>query len=1150
MRNLKKFLALALAMLMVMSAGAAVSAYTDVAEDNQYAAAIAKLTEYGIVNGTDAEADTFSPDAAVTRCQMALMMARALDVSKTNEDWANGMEIFADVNQWYGAIAYAYMNGIVTGMTATEFAPNEGIRYQDALIMALRALGYTVDVSGTPYWLAAWGQAVELGLTENVAVTKGDQALNRAETAQIIYNMINTVPANGGATIAEKNFGVAGVANTTTFVITATKNQAYYSVAKDVIGDGIVGLQQLVAGLPTGDMLYLPVEALPFEEGKDADDYFGWAFDFVNYDAETGNIGNILLGEEPLVVYNADVKDIAANKFSVGGTVYYTADVIAETTYNKNEIILFDGGMTAKKGTFLITNKDGDIIDRNANVLAVYAYTLNGVNYYFDGENKAGELQSVISESAALKKYGVTVEDDTYAEYETLAAQALKDNDNYQVTLFDDDRDGKYERAYVTDVYLSAYLLKDSKPDFGPAAIKNQSGVTFVNAETGETFVPTKGQILKYTVNTQTKVVTVLEIVEAQTGTLTRINTTANNPDNKMKVALDIVDAEGVKTTYYLANSVREAAGITGATLTDITACATTADNAGDCYDHVTEDGKLCYLYDCTVCGWKNVLKVGSPIAFYALDNLELITAKCYKLDETFDLAVLDEIVSYDSEYVYVDMYINGVEIKEAPVSIINKKEIAELSIFQLSRLLGDEELFAEGNVFRAIKNGDAYQLSEYLVPTDATSLNAFKLITKGFDPTVKVLFDDGVADRKSDGTTTSTITADDFIIRTDSTTTIYLIQTTADGTVLHVVKGAAPDGSYIDFSKGAKVYANAIGYGSAENTGVSKNLFVYYTADNACYFGKVAAKTSVVYVAGDPDEVDVKPSYNWEAASAYDLNDEDYVGKYFYKYASSTQAFNMDTGAAVGTLYSEDYLEGGEFYEVDANGVVLKKYDSATAAGVTLDAVKQGDFRQRTTWEITGIAGATFADGIKTVIVANGTKIEPKTNKVSDVIAATDTKVAYKIVDDKFIAVTYEVTAPTQPDNKTYATVNAKWVNAGVTKAANVDTIEAKDGKYTATLTVYDEAFTAYGEKVDVSKKLSFSAEGNGVKYTATTITAPTNVKATASFVVADGTLKVTVSANQEVITDPATLAAGNYVVVIGNGQNQDSYTVAFTVA
>ncbi|MFR0872961.1 MAG: S-layer homology domain-containing protein [Oscillospiraceae bacterium] len=36
------------------------------------------------------------------------------------------MSIFTDVTEWYGAINYAYMNGIVTGISNLQFAPHAG----------------------------------------------------------------------------------------------------------------------------------------------------------------------------------------------------------------------------------------------------------------------------------------------------------------------------------------------------------------------------------------------------------------------------------------------------------------------------------------------------------------------------------------------------------------------------------------------------------------------------------------------------------------------------------------------------------------------------------------------------------------------------------------------------------------------------------------------------------------------------------------------------------------------------------------------------------------------------------------------------------------------------------------------------------------
>ena len=88
MRNVKKFLALVLAMLMVVSAAATVSAFEDVAEDNLFAEAIADLTVLEIVNGYDGE--TFGPEDAVTRQQFALMMARAITGITDDAEWAQG----------------------------------------------------------------------------------------------------------------------------------------------------------------------------------------------------------------------------------------------------------------------------------------------------------------------------------------------------------------------------------------------------------------------------------------------------------------------------------------------------------------------------------------------------------------------------------------------------------------------------------------------------------------------------------------------------------------------------------------------------------------------------------------------------------------------------------------------------------------------------------------------------------------------------------------------------------------------------------------------------------------------------------------------------------------------------------------------------
>ena len=459
MRNFKKFLALVLATLMVISAAATVSAYSDVADDNTYAAAINALTEYGIVNGIGD--DKFGPDNDVVRYQMAIMMARALEPKTT--DWQNGMAIFEDVTEWYGAIGYAYMNGIVTGMDATHFEPYTGIKCRDALIMAVRALGYKVDTTLTPYWIGAYQTAAKLGLTKDLQVTDPAKTLTRAETAQVIYNMLKATPANGGATIEEKNFGVAGNTNVTKFVITATPKQAYVAKAQAAEA-GYVGIQPLVNGLPDGSIIYIPASVLGIKDA-DVENYFNYGVDLVNYVEKTGKFDKAILGADPTVVYSTEVT-VSSPKITVNGSVYYPTSEITGAAL-KNEIVIYNGGVSASAQKILLKDSDGDIINPDGTKKAIFAYqSANGTKYY------AVVLgDKVISEAQALEQFGVIVED-SYTDYSTLEAAALKDK-NFQLSLFDDDGDGKFDRGVYTGVYMSVYpgkAAKDAKPAVEKAA--------------------------------------------------------------------------------------------------------------------------------------------------------------------------------------------------------------------------------------------------------------------------------------------------------------------------------------------------------------------------------------------------------------------------------------------------------------------------------------------------------------------------------------------------------------------------------------------------------------------------------------------------------------------------------------------------------
>lgn len=98
---------------------------------------IEELASRGIISGMDA--DSFAPDATMTRAQFASIVVRALGLPQKQAD------VFSDVKKgdWYwGAVTTAYSHGLVSGRTETMFDPNGTITRQEAASMVARAAKY------------------------------------------------------------------------------------------------------------------------------------------------------------------------------------------------------------------------------------------------------------------------------------------------------------------------------------------------------------------------------------------------------------------------------------------------------------------------------------------------------------------------------------------------------------------------------------------------------------------------------------------------------------------------------------------------------------------------------------------------------------------------------------------------------------------------------------------------------------------------------------------------------------------------------------------------------------------------------------------------------------------------------------------------
>ncbi|MBQ8526795.1 MAG: S-layer homology domain-containing protein [Clostridia bacterium] len=192
----------------VIGSGADTAAFEDVAESDWYYADVEYALANGLMNGTTETA--FSPDANVTRAMLVNVLYRA-----EGELAANRSIPFADVDMgayYAGAVSWAKQNGIVNGVTETEFAPDDNItREQIAAIIHRYAQykGYDISVVGENINILSYSDfdsiseyaagSVQWAVGSGLIKGKTESTLNpldfasRAEIAAILHRFIGTL---------------------------------------------------------------------------------------------------------------------------------------------------------------------------------------------------------------------------------------------------------------------------------------------------------------------------------------------------------------------------------------------------------------------------------------------------------------------------------------------------------------------------------------------------------------------------------------------------------------------------------------------------------------------------------------------------------------------------------------------------------------------------------------------------------------------------------------------------------------------------------------------------------------------------------------------------------------------------------------------
>ncbi|MGB8956680.1 MAG: S-layer homology domain-containing protein [Tumebacillaceae bacterium] len=160
---------------------------------------IEQLATKGIIAGTSAT--TFSPETGLTRAEAVALIVRSVGLQ------GEGSDKFTDVpsGEWYAkSVGAAVKAGIVNGVEANKFAPNDPVDRNQASKMIYNALKYKnkAPSGGTPIQfqdaaqIAPWAKA-EVDALSAAGLMVGDGAghldpvkvTTRAEAAAMIYKM-------------------------------------------------------------------------------------------------------------------------------------------------------------------------------------------------------------------------------------------------------------------------------------------------------------------------------------------------------------------------------------------------------------------------------------------------------------------------------------------------------------------------------------------------------------------------------------------------------------------------------------------------------------------------------------------------------------------------------------------------------------------------------------------------------------------------------------------------------------------------------------------------------------------------------------------------------------------------------------------------
>ena len=464
MRNLKKFLALVLAMMMTLSLMVTVNAKNVEFEDGEsvneaFIDDLTVLAGMGVIQGMDD--GKFAPTSTVTRAQMAAIVYRLRtgDASADPEykDKSNmyaGYGDFKDVKDtsWYaGYVGYCANAGIIIGDGDGNFRPNSPVTGYEALVMLLRAMGYNQpnEFTGKDWRQHAASIATQRGMLAKVDTTSYRGTLMngaaREVVAEITFQAATKAQVVYTAAFGYQTTGMSG--GVLSDKLNPTLGWQYYGLTSDtgiVLGNQATGESNTLVGFNsvTGD------EGKEFIEDGDGNYTYASAADTnitVPFDVKTGLD---MFGHKAEVWYDGRANDYGytinatTNNVEQGANKTYAImdkAVLSGYVYSEDAIMSGDGDADNSKlgaaaiaagftGVEMTTAKD---VNDNAKAMFSKVYSrINNtaaanatadkspVNMYYLVSNNSGKTVDVAVTLSA--EVGVIAEKNTTAKTQYL----------------------------------------------------------------------------------------------------------------------------------------------------------------------------------------------------------------------------------------------------------------------------------------------------------------------------------------------------------------------------------------------------------------------------------------------------------------------------------------------------------------------------------------------------------------------------------------------------------------------------------------------------------------------------------------------------------------------------------------------------------